>query len=60
MTTNADSEVIELNERVLEAAKLTAWAIAAPQIMAIMMLRSMGRENPDLVRGRRRGCARHS
>jgi hypothetical protein len=28
--------------------------------MAIMMLRSMGRENPDLVRGRRRGCARHS
>ena len=50
MTTSADSEVLELNERVLEAAKLNGMGYCCTQIMAIMMLRSMGRENPDLVR----------
>jgi len=50
MTTSADSEVLELNERVLEAAKLNGMGYCCTQIMAIMMLRRMGRENPDLVR----------
>jgi len=50
MATNAGHEVIELNERVLEAAKLNGMGYCCTQIMAIMMLRSMGRENPELVR----------
>ncbi len=50
MGTNAGDEVLELNERVLEAARLNGVGYCCTQIMAIMMLRRMGRENPDLVR----------
>ncbi|MDD3846782.1 MAG: C-GCAxxG-C-C family protein [Syntrophorhabdaceae bacterium] len=50
MGTNAESEVLHLNERMLEVAKLNGMGYCCTQIMAIMMLRNMGRENPDLVR----------
>lgn len=43
-------ETINLSERVLEAAKLNAKGYCCSQIMAIMMLESMGQENPGLVR----------
>lgn len=45
-----ENEVINLSEHLLEAANLSGQGYCCSQIMAIMMLKQRGRDNPDLVR----------